>query len=83
MPQEPTLRYSNHMQPHTLPRMLTTAEAARCIGITKSTAYDWIARGYIPCHRFGRTIRISSADLEAYLSRSRTNNRAVERALTT
>lgn len=53
------------------PRMLKAAEAARCIGVTQSTVYDWIARGYIPCHRFGRTIRISVDDLEAYLEHHR------------
>lgn len=58
------------------PRLITAREAARCIGITKSTFYDWLARGYLPCHRFGRTIRVNTSDLEAYLVRTRMNELA-------
>ena len=65
----------------TTPRLLKAADAARCLGLTKSTVYDWIARGYLPCHRFGRTIRISVQDLEEYLAKSRLNTLATPRIL--
>jgi excisionase family DNA binding protein len=58
------------MQVTTPKRFLTAAEAATCLGLAKSTVYDWIARGHIPCHRFGRTVRISLEDMEAYLEKS-------------
>ncbi|MDD5726380.1 MAG: helix-turn-helix domain-containing protein [Patescibacteria group bacterium] len=63
------------------PRLITAREAARCVGITKSTFYDWLARGYLPCHRFGRTIRVNTADLQAYLIRTRMNDLATPRIL--
>lgn len=70
-----------HMQPTNKPRFITAHDAARCIGITKSTVYDWIAKGSIPCYRMGRIIRISTADLEAYLAASRMNTLATPKIL--
>ena len=61
--------------------MLKVDDVARCLGLTRSTVYDWIARGYLPCHRFGRTIRVSSDDLRTYLAGSRINELATEREL--
>ena len=75
------LTHHHHMQPHTEPRMLKADEVARCLGLTRSTVYDWIARGSMPSHRFGRTIRVSSDDLKAYLTRTRMNDFATEREL--
>jgi putative molybdopterin biosynthesis protein len=55
----------------TQPRLLTAQQAAERLGITKSTVYDWVNRGYIPHHRFGRLVRIDPAELEAYIVRAR------------
>jgi excisionase family DNA binding protein len=71
----------NHMLHTETPHLLKAADAALCIGITKSTVYDWIARGYIPCHRFGRTIRIDARDLADVIAKARLNDFATEREL--
>jgi excisionase family DNA binding protein len=59
------------MSTNSFPRFLTAEQAARCVGITKSTMYDWVNRGYIPHHRLGRLVRIQAADLEAFIQGSR------------
>lgn len=69
------------MTPAETPRFLTARDVSRCLGLTKSTVYDWIAHGSLPCHRFGRTIRVAKTDLEAYLARSRMNVLATAREL--
>lgn len=55
------------------PRFLNAREAARYVGISTSTFYDWLARGYLPHHKMGRVIRISSSDLEEFIRRMRLN----------
>ncbi len=69
------------MQHHETPRLITARDAARCLGITKSTVYDWIARGYLPAHRFSRTIRIRLSDLEEHIERSAINDFATAKEL--
>ncbi|MFA4955312.1 MAG: helix-turn-helix domain-containing protein [Patescibacteria group bacterium] len=64
----------SHDSTPSIPRLLTAAQAARCLGFTKSTIYDWLARGYLPYHRLGnRLIRISASDLDAFITKSRIN----------
>lgn len=58
------------------PRFISAVEAARRLGIMKSTVYDWIAKGSFPLHRFGRTIRIQTSDLEDFIARTRMNTLA-------
>jgi len=52
--------------------MLTATEAARRLGIGRSTFYDWLARGYTPHHRIGRLVRIHPKDLQNFIDGSRT-----------
>jgi excisionase family DNA binding protein len=66
----------SHNDTATAPRFLNAREAARCVGISTSTFYDWLARGYLPHHKMGRVIRISADDLEAYIRRTRMNELA-------
>jgi excisionase family DNA binding protein len=64
------------MQQHASPRFLSARDAARCVGISTHTMYDWINRGYFPSHRFGRTVRILASDFQAFLERTRMNELA-------
>jgi excisionase family DNA binding protein len=63
------------------PQFITAREAAACIGITKSTMYDWINRGYLPHHRIGRLVRIQRSDLESFIRDTRMNDYAGPREL--
>lgn len=55
----------------TAAQFFTPAQIAQKLGVAKSALYEWLARGDIAYHRFGRIIRISTADVEDYLSRTR------------
>jgi len=46
---------------------LSTAGAARRLGITPRTLYRFINEGDLPAYRFGRVIRLQSGDIEAYI----------------
>jgi excisionase family DNA binding protein len=48
-----------------LPLFLEVEEAAKLIGIGRSTAYDLVRRGDIPTVRFGRRIRVPRGALLA------------------
>ena len=45
---------------------LTVAEAAKRLKVAPNTVYDLVERGELTHHRIGRTIRILSADIDAY-----------------
>ena len=49
----------------------STASAARYLGITPRTLYRLMNEGKVPGYRFGRVIRIRSADLDAFIEASR------------
>lgn len=53
-------------QPVALP-VLTVEEAARMLGLARSTAYDCVARGEIPSIRMGRRILVPTAELRKLL----------------
>ncbi|WP_461004686.1 helix-turn-helix domain-containing protein [Trueperella pyogenes] len=46
---------------------VTANEAARLLAIHRNTLDRLIARGDIPAHKIGRSVRIRLSDLEAYL----------------
>jgi excisionase family DNA binding protein len=48
-----------------LPLFLEVEEAAKFIGIGRSTAYDAVRRGEIPVVRFGRRLRVPRGALLA------------------
>ncbi len=47
---------------------LTVAEAAKCLGICKNSAYEAIARGEIPVIRIGKRLLVPKAALETLLT---------------
>ena len=50
---------------------LSTAEAARYLGITPRTLYRFIDEGQITGYRFGRVIRLKQDDVDAFIEQSR------------
>ena len=50
-------------------RTYSVEEAARILGISRTTAYDCVHRGEIPARRFGRRVVILKHELEALLSK--------------
>ena len=54
------------------PEMLDTTTAAARLGITRAALYQLIRAGRIPTHRYStRRIRISTSDLDAFLTAHR------------
>jgi putative molybdopterin biosynthesis protein len=49
------------------PNWLSTAEAARYLGITPRTLYRFIDQGQLPAYRFGRVIRLKQADVDQFI----------------
>ena len=50
---------------------LSTAEAAKHLGITSRTLYRFIDEGQIPGYRFGRVIRLKRDDVDQFIEASR------------
>lgn len=50
---------------------LSTAEAARYLGITPRTLYRFIDEGQITGYRFGRVIRLKQTDVDAFIDASK------------
>jgi excisionase family DNA binding protein len=50
---------------------LSTAAAARRIGITPRTLYRFIDEGQVPAYRFGRVIRLKQNEVDEFIERSR------------
>ena len=50
---------------------LSTADAAKALGITPRTLYRFIDQGELPAYRFGRVIRIKRADVDAFIEGAR------------
>ncbi len=50
-------------------RTYSVEEAARILGISRTTAYECVHRGEIPARRFGRRVVILTHELEAFLSK--------------
>ena len=46
---------------------MSTAEAAKSLGITPRTLYRFIDEGQLPAYRFGRVIRLKAAEVEAFV----------------
>jgi excisionase family DNA binding protein len=54
-----------------LPRLLTCQELADRTGLGRSTWYELVTSGEVPCYRVGRAVRISEADAAQYLAARR------------
>ena len=50
---------------------LSTAEAARFLGLTPRTLYRLIDEGQLPAYKFGRVIRLKQSDVEDFVEQSR------------
>lgn len=50
---------------------LSTADAAKALGITPRTLYRFIDQGELAAYRFGRVIRIKQADVDAFIEGAR------------
>ena len=50
---------------------LSTAEAAKYLGITPRTLYRFIDEGQIAGYRFGRVIRLKQDDVDRFIEASR------------
>jgi excisionase family DNA binding protein len=50
---------------------LSTAEAAKYLGITPRTLYRFIDEGQIAGYRFGRVIRLKQTDVDGFIEQSR------------
>jgi excisionase family DNA binding protein len=46
---------------------LSTAEAAKRLGITPRTLYRFIDQGDIPAYRFGRVIRLKADEVDTFI----------------
>ena len=53
------------------PRWLSTAEAARRLGITPRTLYRFIDEGQLPAYRFGRVIRLKENEVDQFIDACR------------
>jgi excisionase family DNA binding protein len=50
---------------------LSTAAAAKRIGITPRTLYRFVDEGQLPAYRMGRVIRLKSSDVDEYIESCR------------
>lgn len=50
---------------------LSTADAAKSLGITPRTLYRFINQGDLAAYRFGRVIRVKRTDVDAFIESSR------------
>jgi excisionase family DNA binding protein len=50
---------------------LSTAKAAKRLGITPRTLYRFMDTDQLPGYRFGRVIRLKSTDVDAFIEASR------------
>lgn len=48
-------------------KQYTYREAANILRVGESTLRRWVSKGAVPCHRLGRSVRFTEADLAAAL----------------
>ena len=44
-------------------KYLTVDDVAALMQVSNKTVYDWCSKGYLPCLKFGRLVRIDKNDL--------------------
>lgn len=54
-------------QSSSAPLLLRVSEAARLLGVSRSTMYQLVASGSVPVIRIGRSVRVSRPALEAWI----------------
>lgn len=55
-------------------RLLKATEVAKILNISRALAYRLMRTAEIPVIRFGRTVRVKSSDLEAFIDKCKINN---------
>ena len=60
----------------TIRRLLTVAEVAQELRVTRGTAYRWIRTGRLPAVRIGGTVRVSARQLFRVLEAGRSGWKA-------
>jgi len=50
----------------------TTHEVAKILGLKEQTIRDYIKRGELPAHRFGKVLRIRKDDFDRFVEQRRT-----------
>jgi len=50
---------------------LTVEEVANLMKISNKTIYSWCSKGYLPCVKFGRLVRINKDELLARIKQLR------------
>ena len=51
-------------------KLLTTAEAAERLTLSRQQVYAFLKEGAIPCVRLGGAIRVAEADVEAFIRKN-------------
>jgi len=58
-------------KPKPIANLHTLADVAELLSVSTRTVRRLIDDGHLPCHRIGRSIRISESDLRSYLASAR------------
>ena len=53
-------------------RFLTLSEVAEILQVSERTVHRWVKAGHLLTHGFGRAVRISHSDLQAFIASRRT-----------
>ncbi len=57
--------------PELLPRLVTVPDAARLLGIGRTTAYELIAAGQLEVVHIGRSTRVPTTAVDSFVNRLR------------
>jgi len=55
--------------------LVKIADAAEILAVGRSTAYELIGPGHLETVHIGRSVRVTTASIEAFVERQRTRNR--------
>jgi excisionase family DNA binding protein len=58
------------------PQLLSLAEAATILRVSRATAYRLVHAGELPAHRIGGSLRVDPRELRAYIDAATTKNAA-------
>ena len=59
---------------------MSTADAAKRLGITPRTLYRFIDEGQLPAYRFGRVIRLKASEVDQFIDSCRIEPGTLEHA---
>jgi excisionase family DNA binding protein len=59
------------VSPELLPRLVTVPDAARLLGIGRTTAYELIAAGQLEVVHIGRSTRVPTTAVDSFVNRLR------------